>query len=159
MIQIIQLNIQNPQHQNDLLYCLQQYALDPMGGGEAISPYVVENLIHNLATRNDYFAWLAYDNNQAVGLLNAFESFSTFYAKPLLNIHDLAVLKSHRRLGIARQLMQTAESFARQQGYCKLTLEVLAENTQAKSLYQDLGYQAYQLSQHAGVAEFWQKAV
>ncbi|WAJ70458.1 GNAT family N-acetyltransferase [Catenovulum adriaticum] len=106
---------------------------------------------------SDYTGWLAYWQNQAVGLLNAFEGFSTFYAKPLLNIHDLTVQPEHRGKGIAKALMQTAEQYAVKHHYCKLTLEVLDENQVAKKLYQSSGFKAYQLAENAGVAEFWEK--
>ncbi|MCU4677066.1 GNAT family N-acetyltransferase [Catenovulum sp. 2E275] len=157
MLNIKQIQLEDEIQAAALLNLLKNYALDPMGGGEALSPYSQQNLIAQLKLRNDYIGWLAYWQQQPVGLLNAFEGFSTFYAKPLLNIHDLTVAKSFRGKGIANQLMQTAEHYARTNHFCKLTLEVLTENAVARNLYVKQGYQAYQLAENAGVAQFWQK--
>ncbi|KMT63775.1 GNAT family N-acetyltransferase [Catenovulum maritimum] len=157
MLTIVSTDLNNPTHQRALIELLSQYALDEMGGGEALPDSCLENLITALQTRRDYYSWLAFKQEKAVGLLNSFESFSTFYAKPLLNIHDLTVVPDYRNQGIAKSLMQQATDFAKQKGYCKLTLEVLAENKLAKTLYHKLGYVPYKLSDSAGAAEFWQK--
>lgn len=157
MLSIVRIQLENPLHCKALLQLLTDYTLDPMGGGEALANSTQENLIAQLKLRSDYIGWLAYWQNQAVGLLNAFEGFSTFYAKPLLNIHDLSVQAEFRSKGIAKALMQTAEQYAVKHNYCKLTLEVLDENKVAKNLYQSTGFKAYQLAENAGVAEFWEK--
>lgn len=39
------------------------------------------------------FSVLAFDADQPVGLINAIEGFSTFACKPLINIHDVIVLR------------------------------------------------------------------
>lgn len=141
----------------DLITLLTEYALDPMGGGEALPKPVQLNLVNALKQRSDYHGWIAYWHDKPAGLLNAFEGFSTFYAKPLLNIHDLAVIKQHRGKGIAQALMIQAEEFAIKNHYCKLTLEVLTGNGLAKRIYHKLGFAPYKLTDAAGFAEFWQK--
>ncbi|GAB6013022.1 GNAT family N-acetyltransferase [Viscerimonas tarda] len=40
------------------------------------------------------------------GMLVAFENFSTFTVRPVINIHDLIVLKDYRSLGVGRSLME-----------------------------------------------------
>ncbi len=157
MLTIKPLDLNCLQDTQALINLLSDYALDPMGGGQALAESSKQNLVAQLKKRTDYVGWLALDNTKAVGLLNAFEGFSTFYAKPLLNIHDLTVQTAYRGKGIALKLMQTAEAYARTQGYCKLTLEVLDENIVAKNLYQKMGFEAYQLAETAGVAKFWEK--
>ena len=62
------------------------------------------------------------------GVATAFPGFSTFAARPLLNIHDLAVLAPFRRQGIGQALLAELEQIAMEQGCCKLTLEVLSHN-------------------------------
>lgn len=156
-MKIIKIALDNKMHCDALMDQMSLYATDIMGGGDQLSLYCQKNLIPKLKKREDYHAWLAFDGEKAIGILNAFESFSTFYAQPLLNIHDLAVTPAYRNKGVATQLMQQAEQFSIQQNYCKLTLEVLTENELAKHLYKTLGYAPYQLSATAGVAEFWQK--
>lgn len=50
------------------------------------------------------------------------------------------VAESHRRQGIGRLLMTTAEQWLAEQGYRRVALAVKADNTDARRLYQDLCY-------------------
>ncbi len=52
----------------------------------------------------------------------------------------LYVDPQHRRRGLGRTLMQSAEAWAIQQGYPQMGLHVFAGNEAAQSLYQKLGY-------------------
>jgi ribosomal protein S18 acetylase RimI-like enzyme len=90
-------------------------------------------------------------------LITSFEGFSSFAAKPLLNLHDVAVLPDYRGLGIAQALLSCAESYARSIGCCKLTLEVLQGNAVAQKAYLRFGFAAYTLLEEQGAAMFWQK--
>ena len=69
-----------------------------------------------------------------------FQGISTFQAKRLINIHDLAVLPSWRRQGIGRALLRAVEAHARERDCCKLTLEVQEDNEPARVLYARFGF-------------------
>jgi len=56
-------------------------------------------------------------------------------------ITHIAVHPDHRRLGVAHELMEWAESLAKQNGSRKCSLVVDIDNTAAYALYQSLGYQ------------------
>ncbi|MEZ5701875.1 MAG: GNAT family N-acetyltransferase [Burkholderiaceae bacterium] len=103
------------------------------------------------------YSVLAFDGDAPVGLVNCIEGFSTFACKPLVNVHDVAVLASHRGRGIAAQMLALAERIALERGAVKLTLEVLSGNHGAISLYQRMGFAAYQLDPSMGTATFMQK--
>ena len=47
-LRIVRADYHNPQHQQDLIYLLDQYARDPMGGGEGLKASVKETLIDQL---------------------------------------------------------------------------------------------------------------
>lgn len=153
----------NPTHAAALLRLLDAYAQDPMGGGAPLPAFVRTALLPALAARSDAFSLLAWlpgvmpGPPEAVGLLNAFEGFSTFTARPLLNVHDLAVLPAYRGHGIATHLLQAAEQHARARGCCKLTLEVLPGNDEAMAVYRRFGFAGYRLRPEHGEALFWQK--
>ena len=66
--------------------------------------------------------------------------FSTFRAKPLINIHDIAVSPAARGQGIGRLLLTRIEQDARALGCCKVTLEVRSDNARAMGLYQAVGF-------------------
>lgn len=136
---------------------LDAYARDPAGGGEPLSPQVREQLVPALAARPWAFSVLAFDGEQPVGLVNCLEGFSTFKARPLVNVHDVAVLASHRGRGIAELMLRVVEGTARERGACKLTLEVLSGNHGAMRLYQRIGFAGYQLDPAMGTAQFLQK--
>lgn len=147
----------NPRHAAHLVEMLDAYARDPAGGGEGLSDFARANLAPALAQRSQAYSLLAYIDQTPVGLINCIEGFSTFACRPLVNVHDIAVLAAWRGRGIAAQLMGEAEAIARQRGACKLTLEVLQGNRGAIRVYERLGFAGYQLDPSMGVATFMQK--
>ena len=104
----------NSQQAEDLVFLLDRYALDPAGGGKELSSYVRENLVAELAKLPFAFSILCYANNVPVGLANCFTLFSTFKCKPVINIHDLAVIKGYRKKGISQLLLNEVEKVAQE---------------------------------------------
>jgi GNAT superfamily N-acetyltransferase len=147
----------DPAHAAAIVELLNAYAFDPAGGGEPLSRFARENLVPALAARPQAFSVLAFEAGQAVGLVNCFEGFSTFACRPLVNVHDVAVLPAGRGRGVAAQMLALVEQLARERGACKLTLEVLQGNTGAGRLYERLGFADYQLDPAMGHARFMQK--
>ena len=156
-IKIIQVNYNNEQQGTHLIEMLDCYANDPMGGNEALSDYVAQNLVHALSNRSDAISILAYVEGQPAGLLNCFEGFSTFNCKPLINIHDLIVATEFRGLGLSTKMLTMVEEIAKEKDCCKLTLEVLQKNVIAINSYRKFGFLPYELDPVMGRAEFWEK--
>lgn len=120
---------------------LDGYAREPMGGGRPLTPDVKAALPDRLAAQPHARIWLAVaPDGDPAGIAVCFLGFSTFAARPLLNLHDLAVAPAHRRRGVARRLLATVEDAARALGCCKVTLEVRDDNTTAQRLYHAVGY-------------------
>ena len=119
---------------------LDSYASDPRGGGQPLSAEVKDRLIPGLKSHPTTRIWLAFDAAQPIGLCVAFVGFSTFQARPLLNIHDLAVVPGRRGSGVGRALLSAAEAHARATGCCQLTLEVQEDNLPARALYEKYGF-------------------
>lgn len=137
---------------------LDAYARDPMGGGMPLEAAVKERLCADLARQSGAASFLAWDAaGEAVGLINCFLGYSTFKARPLLNVHDLVVLPGQRGKGIGQMLLSAAGQHARSLGCCKLTLEVLTGNATAMASYRRFGFEAYTLDPAAGQASFMQK--
>ena len=147
----------NPMHASALVLLLDAYAQDPAGGGEPLSDYAKSHLVKELAARPQAFSVLAFDGAQPVGLVNCIEGFSTFACRPLVNIHDVAVLPSHRGQRVGEQMLALVDEIARERGACKLTLEVLQGNASAIKLYGRVGFAGYQLDPAMGVAQFFHK--
>lgn len=100
---------------------------------------------------------LAFDGEEAVGLINCIEGFSTFACRPLVNVHDVVVAASHRGQRITQRMLARVEQEAVARGACKLTLEVLQGNAPAVRAYAREGFAGYQLDPAFGSALFMQK--
>jgi GNAT superfamily N-acetyltransferase len=136
---------------------LDSYASDPAGGGTPLDAAVREQLPAALAARPQAFSVLAFDGDMPVGLINCIEGFSTFACRPLVNVHDVVVLPSHRGQRVAQKMFAEVEQEARRRGACKLTLEVLSGNAPALRTYEREGFISYQLDPAFGHAVFLQK--
>jgi GNAT superfamily N-acetyltransferase len=144
-------------HAENFLELLDHYADDPMGGGHGLSAEVRATLVDRLRTVANFHGALAFAGGQAVGLINCFVGFSTFAAKPLLNVHDIVVRSDWRGRGAGQALLAWAETRALGLGCCKLTLEVLSNNERAMASYRRAGFAPYVLDPAAGQALFLQK--
>jgi ribosomal protein S18 acetylase RimI-like enzyme len=150
----------NPRHAVSLVHLLDAYARDPMGGGEGLSDFAKANLVRELARLPQAFSVLAFEgegDDRPVGLVNCFLGFSTFACKPLVNLHDVAVMPAYRGQRIGERMLAMVEAMAAKMGACKLTLEVLSGNTSAMRLYARRGFAAYELDPASGQARLMQK--
>lgn len=154
---VVRVDLARPEHARAVVELLDHYARDPMGGGQPLSRYAREHLVEALRGRPEYVGLLALERGLPMGLANCFEGFSTFSARPLLNVHDLVVREGARGRGLAQALLGAAESEARARGCVKLTLEVLSENRRALAAYRRFGFRPYQLDPSAGQALFFEK--
>ncbi len=157
MIDIVKADLGLSAHAEAMIQLMDEYALDPMGGGQGLSEYVKANLPTELAKRKSAHVILAFVDSQPAGLVICLEGFSTFACKPLLNIHDVIIALPYRGRGLSKLLLQKAEEIAFDLGCCKLTLEVLEGNLVAQSAYKAFGFSGYELNPQMGKALFWEK--
>jgi ribosomal protein S18 acetylase RimI-like enzyme len=158
-IETVKIDYTNEQHASALIALLDLYAQDSMGGGQPLNAHVKQHLVTELSKRPTAFGVLAFADDQAAGLINCFEGFSTFACLPLVNIHDLIVSPKYRGRQIGILMLEHVERIAKEQGCCKLTLEVLQGNVRAQQLYREFGFAGYQLASENGNAMFWQKSL
>ena len=128
------------------LTVLDTYAADEMGGKAALDPDVRRRLVPALREQASALVLLAFAEGAVVGLATCFFGFSTFAARPLLNVHDLAVLPACRGKGVGRALLAAAAEHARARGCAKLTLEVREDNARARGLYEAEGFRDFDLA-------------
>ena len=157
LIRIVEANLSLRADQEAVLAMLDAYSRDAMGDGKPLDPDVRAQLIPGLRRHPTTLIFLAFDGDQPIGVAVCFIGFSTFVAKPLINIHDFVVLPTSRGKGIGRRLLEAVEAKARELGCCKLTLEVMDKNDQAVRMYQAAGFARYTLQQEAGAAIFMSK--
>ena len=156
-IRIVRADLDDTRHQAAVLEMTRAYARDPMGNGRDLSEDVQKTLVDGLRQHPTAVVFLALHQDETVGIATCFVGFSTFAARPLVNIHDLHVAKDYRRRGIARLLLEAVETEARALGCCKLTLEVQEKNRTAQALYESFGFIGGQYQPEAGTVLFRQK--
>jgi ribosomal protein S18 acetylase RimI-like enzyme len=156
-ITVLPANLDDSQTCDAILRLIDMYAQDPMGGGHALPPFARENMIAGLRAHPTTRIFLAYAGGKAIGVAVCFLGFSTFAAKPLLNVHDLAVEPGFRGRGIGKMLLGEAEKTARNLGCCKLTLEVLEFNEVAVRTYKAFGFEPGQFAEENGRMLFFAK--
>lgn len=159
MKEILRANLSSPRDAESIVFLVNEYAKDEMGGGVELSDFTKKNLVAELRQRASCAVFLAYMDDQPAGLVICFEVFSTFKCRPVLNIHDVIVSYPFRGKGLARALFTEVERYAHEAGCCKLTLEVLEGNKRARQAYENFGFRGYELDPKMGKAMFLEKAL
>ena len=143
-MQIHLADLDDPLHQQALISLLDMYCRDQFGSGKPLPAETRGKLVAGLqAARGICFLaaeQAAAGQNEFIGLALCLPSFSSFRARPIINIHDIAVAPGHRGKGVGQALLQAVEQEARRRGCCKVTLEVRADNEVAKAAYRRAGF-------------------
>jgi len=140
-VEVVDADLGDVAHARAIVDVLDSYASDPIGGGAPLRADVRERLVPALRKHPGSCVLLALAASaEPVGIAICFLGFSTFEARPLLNLHDLAVIPDARGRGIGRALLHAVEARARREDCCKLTLEVQDDNDRARHLYRSFGF-------------------
>jgi len=139
-IQIRECDYANADDFNAIGSLINAYIADRMGGGKPLNETETTLLANSLRQHPKSVVLLALVGSVRCGMIVAFENFSTFSVRPMINIHDVIVLKEFRRHGIGRALMNKIISLAQERGCSRLTLEVREDNPAAQKLYLDCGF-------------------
>ncbi len=139
-ITIREADLADPVEGEGLVEVLDSYARGPGGQNAPLAAEVRARLISGLRAHPTALPLVAVSGSTIVGAAVCVWGYSTFAARPLLNIHDFVVLPEFRGQGIGRQLLDDVEGRARARGCCKVTLEVHESNEGAKRLYRDVGF-------------------
>lgn len=104
--------------------------------------YIQERL-----SKDESVIWMAESDSKTepglgniAGFVQLYPSFSSVSMGSIWVLNDLFVHKDHRKQGIARKLMQAAQTFASETGAIRITLSTAINNTQAQALYESEGY-------------------
>lgn len=139
-MEIVQVNLDRLDHQAMVLQLLEAYSMDDMGDRKPLSDYSRTNVIEGLRRHPTTLVVLAMENGEPVGLAVCFRGFSTFAARPLINIHDFFVKPECRGKGIGQAMLVHLDAIAHSTGCCKLTLEVQQSNHRARRIYERFGF-------------------
>ena len=105
--------------------------------------------------RPDHLFLLAERNTttgKPIGILEAgiSERLPVFLPLASLHIHSIYVIPDQRRSGVARRLVEAAFEWGRKNGCVEADLNVLHQSP-AKSLYEQLGFEVFQLEMRRGL--------
>lgn len=151
-IEIVTADLALEAHQKAVEDLLEAFSRDEMGNSRPMVPEVRARLIPGLRNHPTTLIFLALMEGRPVGIAVCFHGFSTFAAKPLINIHDFVVLPETRGRGIGKRLLAVVEQTARDHGCCKVTLEVQENNHRARQIYAAAGFQQATYAEAAGGA-------
>lgn len=137
-LKVIRANLRRAEHVRAVVRLIDMYAADSMGRAQPLSAWARQRLIPGLR-RHGALVLLGIVGRRAVGVAVCFIRFSTFSARPILNLHDLAVSSDVRGVGVGRALLQASLELARRRKCVRLTLEVRRDNRVAQRLYRRFG--------------------
>jgi len=137
---IVDCDFCNPDHLRAVGNLINAYIKDEMGGGTPLTPFQQLRLVDGLNNHPTAIVLLAATNGEPSGLIVAFQNFSTFMAKPMVNIHDVFVSSDARGMGVGRMLMEALIEKAKELKCGRITLEVRHDNVVAQKLYNSLGF-------------------
>ena len=158
-LRIVLADLDDAAHAAAVVDLVDAYAREPLARGAPLPDDVRLRLVPGLRAHAGAVVFLAFEGGASLGIAVCFTGFSTFAARPLLNVHDLAVRADHRGRGVGRALLAAVEDHARARGFCKLTLEVQEHNTPARALYAAVGFEGYALDPAGGGALLLQKSL
>jgi ribosomal protein S18 acetylase RimI-like enzyme len=139
-LSILKVDLQNPLHCWQVIKLLNDYMNDPMGNNAPMDEGLAPKVIAGLQAYSGYLGFFVLADDQFAGLANCNINFSTFQAKPLINIHDFIVAPECRNIGAGHFLLRGIINYASENGFCRVNLEVREDNLAAKSLYKRLGF-------------------
>jgi ribosomal protein S18 acetylase RimI-like enzyme len=154
-VTIVDADLSRADHQNAIVAMLDAFMLDQ--DGEPLLERARREMIPGLRAHPACYISLAYRDGAPVGFSICFLGFSTFNARPLINIHDIFVDSSVRGMGIGAMLLKRIEAKAHELNCCRITLEVREDNRVARGLYRKVGFGRVVVGAKRVPMEFWHK--
>jgi ribosomal protein S18 acetylase RimI-like enzyme len=110
---------------------------DPEAVRDAVTEWVCDSL--DGAGTDDRGVLVAISNDSLVGIVTVAQR-QHFTGEVDAYVGELVVAAGYERRGIGTLLMQAAETWSRDRGYRRVTLETGAANQSARAFYAALGY-------------------
>jgi GNAT superfamily N-acetyltransferase len=116
----------------DLVFALAEYEkLEPPNAA------AIERLYKDAFCEHPrYEAFIAFNDEKAVGYAIVLETYSSFLAKPTMYLEDLFVLEACRGLGVGGKLFAFVRHLGEQRGCGRMDWQVLDWNQTAIEFYQ-----------------------
>ena len=95
--------------------------------------------LQTLLTDDRTYVFVALSDNAVIGYALAYRFPSLYAAESLAYLYDIEVLKTHRRKGAGRQLIQTMLTHLKADGVGELWLGTATDNTEGQGLFAGTG--------------------
>ena len=153
-ISFLKVDLNNIEHTKQIIRLLDAYMRDEMGNNSPMPEGMAPQIIKGLKSHPAYLGFFALADGEFIALANCNKNFSTFKAKPIINIHDFVVHSNFRGKGAGKFMLDSIAQYGRQNGFCRINLEVRNDNVIAQNLYKAVGYQECQPPMF-----FWEKVL
>nr|WP_263323441.1 GNAT family N-acetyltransferase [Neobacillus sp. Marseille-Q6967] len=98
------------------------------------------NFIKDRIENGESVIFIAKDEEDSVGFVQLYPTFSSVSMKRSWVLNDLYVKKNARKNGVGEQLLQAAITYAKETGAKGLLLETASDNLTAQRLYERIGF-------------------
>ncbi len=109
-MKIVRADLEDPHHQTSLMEMVEAFSADPFGAGRPLPESARAGLIDGLREHPTTLVFLAFEAEAPIGMAICFRSFSTFAARPVVNIHDFFASEKARGRGVSRALPDAVEA-------------------------------------------------
>ncbi|MDE5763940.1 MAG: GNAT family N-acetyltransferase [Ruminococcus sp.] len=92
-----------------------------------------------LVSSGAVLSFMAYENNQPVGVMNIFYKYTTFSGRKILYIEDLYVREKYRGFGVGRKLLDKARETAVSNDCEQIELKCAVWNSSSAGFYESYG--------------------
>ncbi|AMQ06425.1 MULTISPECIES: GNAT family N-acetyltransferase [Sporosarcina] len=99
-----------------------------------------KEFIKDRLSNEESVIFIAFDENNPIGFVQLYPSFSSVSLKRTWILNDLYVMESVRGKGFGEKLIKKAISFAADTGAKGILLETNVENITAQKLYEKIGF-------------------
>lgn len=108
--------------------------------GQRSNPEAARQFLQARFQNGDSVVYWAHQEGKGAGFTQLYPSFSSVSMRPIWILNDLFVAEPYRKRGIARLLMDAAETHARETGAVRVALSTQISNLSAQALYESRGY-------------------
>jgi ribosomal protein S18 acetylase RimI-like enzyme len=102
---------------------------------------LAKKFIEERMQRQESVIWVAEKKSELMGFCQLYPTFCSVEAAPIMVLYDLFVSPKARNAGVGRALMESAQQYAKQNGFARCYLSTAKNNFTAQALYESLGWE------------------
>lgn len=108
--------------------------------GAAGDPALSAAFLQDRIARNECVLFVAVEDDRAVGFVNLYPLWSSWYCRRIWFVSDLYVDEPARGRGAAKRLVERAKTFAKDSGASSMMVELPKHEPHLYAFYESLGF-------------------